>query len=233
MITVVLSFFEGKIGTGLFLLASVLSFISVYYLFVGKMSGPFKYLKFATAAGVLLITDAVWLANRYLDIRYSSCYTITEKLIVDFSAAGVLFFVAVAFVNLFTPSKRKNIKIFLLIILALSSAWGFANKLLYSARKEPFCIPGTGEAGTFLVLSFVVVFCILMMGYLSVKSGALPLAQKYLAAGLAIIVVVMGIIVILLTVRDMGVFEKLDFRPGFVFRYLPSSENISTKGMFS
>ena len=205
MVSTLVSILKGDIGIGLFLLASVLSFISLYFILMSGRSDSRKGIKYAAIIVSIVLTDVVWLSNRFLDSLHFGSYTTGEQLFVDFACAGVLYFVAVAFISLFSAKKGLRVRIVTWGILATASVWNFSNRLLSSGGKEPLCIWGLGELETSLVLSIVIVLAIFLLGYISAKFDGLTVSQKALSVGLAVIIVAVAVMCVVLILRDMKV----------------------------
>ncbi len=203
MVSALFSVLKGNIGIGLFLLASVLSFISLYFILMGERSDNYKRIKRAVVIVSIFLTDVVWMANRFLDPLHFGNYTVAEKLFVDFTCAGALYFIAVAFISLFSAKKGLRVRIIAWGVLVIASVWSFFNRLLSSAGRYPVCIWGMSELETSLVLSIVIVLSIVVLGYISTKFDGLTSSQKALSKGLGVIVFAVTVMCVVLTLRDM------------------------------
>jgi len=212
MVSALFSVLKGNIGIGLFLLASVLSFISLYFILMGGRSDNYKRLKYAVVIVSIFLTDVVWMANRFLDPLHFGNYTVAEKLFVDFTCAGDLCFIAVAFISLFSAKKGLRVRIVSWCILVISSVWSFLNRLLSSAGKEPLCIWGMREFEPALVLSIVIVLSIVVLGCISTKFDGLTSSQKALSKGLGVIISAVAVMCVVLTIRDMKVLMSFSQR---------------------
>lgn len=204
MITVTITLFKGLIGTSIFLLAALVCFAFIYFIMTQESKLRRMWLRIISGAVATALVDVIWSVYRFGDIEYFETFSVGERLFIDFAAAGVIFTYAIALVNTAGNTRRRKLRVVLLVALGILMVWSLFNLVAGGIYDVTLLLPKTDVVETSLYLNTGIAVLIFIFGVIAATEKEASHHKRVMTVVLGTMVAFMGVVCVFLTVRDMG-----------------------------